>query len=866
MNLRAYIFLGFCGCLLLLLAGCAADRKGPVANVYHNVTARYNAYFLAKEKMKEVEDALAQAQERNFNKLLYIFPSVDTTVVSSVKPQLEDVMKKASIAIDRHKHSRWVDDSYILVGKVRFYQGEFKHAVETFKYVNVKSEDDDARHQALIQLMRTFVDYQELNNAKAVADYLRKENLNNENLKDLNLVKAYYFQQREDWEQMIAALEEAAPESKKKEGRARYYFLLGQLYQQSGQDEKAYASFRKSLKSNPDYELSFYARLNMAQVFNLAEEKDEKQIRRYFSKLLRDKKNKEYRDKIFFEIGNFEARQENLEAAIDNYEKSIQASIDNTRQKSYAYLKLAEIYYDTYNNYELAKNYYDSTLNTLPQDELIYPKVEQRQKVLTELVNNLNTIQEQDSLLHLAQLDSASLMVFLEEVVQKEQEEQERQERLAKANKPAFNQVNVRPGFNTVQDKFGLTPTPTKGGEWYFYNASMQSIGQSEFIKNWGDRPLQDHWRRFSSNQSENTNVVTQQQQIEQFEDEAAPVISVAEQLAQRKQQLFSSLPLSPEQQNEAYAKVETAYYNLGRIYNFELEEFKRSIQAYDTLLQRFPESEYRPEVLYQLYLLLQESNPALAQQYKEELISKYPASIFAKVAQNPNFKEESDQAAAMLKKVYAQAYSWYENGAYQRADSLLHKNLQQFPKNSFSDHLRLLQILVTGKTDGVARYQYELKRFTEQTENERLLSYANELLQASYDFSENNAKRLGTRFKEDFEQPHYFLLIYENEKKLADALITAIDSFNLNQHPKAKLSATNLILKDKTAMVYVSQFPDRGDAIQYFRDFERNKPLPKESENAKINFFVITKDNFQILYDSKDLNSYLKFFNKFYN
>lgn len=849
----------------LFFAGCAADSKGPVANVYHNVAARYNAYFLARERMDEVEDALAQAQEINFNKLLHIFPEVDSNTVNTVKPQLEDVIKKSSIAIERHKHSKWVDDSYILVGKARFYGGEYEHAVETFKYVNVTSKDDNARHLALVNLMRTFTDYQELNNAKAVADYLRKENLDKENLRQFNLVRAYYFKKQEDWPQMAEALAQAAPETPKNEGRARLYFILGQLYQLTDQNDLAYESFDKSLKSNPDYELSFYARLNMAQVFDLAESGDEKKIRRYFSKLLKDKKNVEYRDKIYYEIGNFEARQDNIEAAIENYKKSIAASIDNTRQKSYAYLKLAEVYYDT-SDYRLAKLYYDSTAASLPEDELNYAQVQKRQEVLEELVDQISTIEIQDSLIQLVQLDSMRLRAFLSEFAMEEQAEQERLAQLERQQ--TLNQVNVRPGFNNAPDNFGLSGggAQSQSGEWYFYNNNQLSMGRAEFIKRWGERPLQDNWRLKSRSQRENTNVVTQDHQRENFSGSPTPSTNPAQQIESRVEELYASLPLSAEQQAEALSEIENAYFTLGKLYNYELEEIPPAIESFEVLNKRFPESEYRPEVLYQLYLLYQGKDDALAQQYKEELISNFPNTTFAKVAENPQYHEETDRATAILKQVYAQAYSLYEQGEYPEAEKLLVRNLREYPDNRFSDQLRLLQILLIGKTDGLDKYRYELQQFIENTENERLRAYAHELLQATRKEEESTSSTQSSHFNEDFVQPHYFLLIYENEKKLADALIKAVDSFNLNNHPEAGLKATNLILNDNTSMVYVSQFPDRPASMLYFRAFERSLPLPEEAKNVKPKYFVISRDNFQIFYDSKDVNDYQKFFNKFYN
>ena len=49
---------------------------------------------------------------------------------------ITDCVEKASIAIQRHEGSRWEDDSYVLVGKARYYASEYADAIETFKYVN----------------------------------------------------------------------------------------------------------------------------------------------------------------------------------------------------------------------------------------------------------------------------------------------------------------------------------------------------------------------------------------------------------------------------------------------------------------------------------------------------------------------------------------------------------------------------------------------------------------------------------------------------------------------------------------------------------------------------------------------------------
>ncbi len=163
--------------LSVLLAGCSAERNNLISKTYHNTTARYNAYFYAKNRINEIRQINWEAHDNNYDKVLRIYPELDSTLAITYTEQTQDAIEKASIAIERHKNSRWVDDSYVLVGLARYYDLDFVKAIETFKYVNKNSEDDAARHEALAHLMRTYTDYKEYQNALTVSDYLKKEDI-----------------------------------------------------------------------------------------------------------------------------------------------------------------------------------------------------------------------------------------------------------------------------------------------------------------------------------------------------------------------------------------------------------------------------------------------------------------------------------------------------------------------------------------------------------------------------------------------------------------------------------------------------------------------------------------------------------------
>lgn len=841
----------------VIVSGCSVEKKNVFSKTYHNLTARYNAYFIANEHMKDVEKVIKSNQERNFNKILKVFPTIDTTVVNSKQNELDECYKKASVAIQRHHNSNWVDDCYILIGKTKFYQGEYAEAIDLFKYVNVNSKDDKARHAALIHLMRTFIDQDEYANAIYVSDYLNKEKLNRENQKNLALTRAYLYQQREDYDNMVKNLLVAAPMVSKKEGRAKMYFILGQLYQEIGFDSQAYKYYNECLKNGPDYELSFYAKLNMAQVTELSDGSDVKKVRKYFRSLLKDRKNEEFRDKIYYEMAGFELKQDNLEEAAGYFKASVTSSVNNPRQKGYSYLRLGELYFDRMKEYELAKNYYDSAVNTLPVNDDLYLQIKGRQEILSEFVEQINIIHDQDSLLALSAMDSLQLMAYIRQYIdQKENEDRQKQEtRSRNSNNGSF--VTIGGDDRLIGDNDAAS-----GSKWYFYNPAAVSIGRNEFVKSWGQRRLEDNWRR-SSKENEAVQFDPVSPGSER-EDVAAGESGSDQSPAYDPMLFYSAVPRTAEDKQKSLDQIETAYFRLGNIYNLQLNEKEEAASTFEKLIDRFPASGYKPETLYQLHLIYKGMEDSRTDRYKEELIRHHPNSVYAKLLINPNYREESAAASERLQKIYREAYQSYLADSLEQAANMIQKGLRDFPDNSFSDNLKLLEILIIGKTEGVYNYQYALTQFIEKYPESDLIDYARQLLESIDTFKAETLRREGAHFLIDGEQVHYFVTVYQQKDRIAERLIAKVNQFVKNYSGEG-LNTANMILDNTRSVILVKDFSSKDEALLFYHEFNKDQSNLGDLNNYNIYTFVITKDNFETLYSTKGLEYYVSFFNKNY-
>src|SRR5690606_29041486 len=159
----------------------------------------------------------------------------------------------------------------------------------------------------------------------------------------------------------VRSLTQATPLLKKSARSGRIFFILGQVYQELGFESEAFNFYRRCLATHPEYETAFYARLYRAQVAAISRSRGINEARTSVRRLLKDNKNRDFRDRIYYELGTFELKQKNIQQAITNYNLAIREGSDK-RVDGVAYLGLGQIYYDTLRDYAMSQAYYDSAI------------------------------------------------------------------------------------------------------------------------------------------------------------------------------------------------------------------------------------------------------------------------------------------------------------------------------------------------------------------------------------------------------------------------------------------------------------------------------------------------------------------------
>ncbi len=823
------------------------------------MNARYNGYFYANQYVNEVYQRLEDDYDYNFNDILKVFPDIDSSTVQGNEEKLDDAFKKASQVIEWYKTSDWVDDNYILIGKIRHLRSQFQYAVETFQYVNQTSKDDGARQAALISLMRTYMDMGEMDNATDVSNYLTlEEELTPKNNLDYKVLLAYFHQRQGNEAGIATALEEVNELISNRDQKARTNFILGQIAQKRGENESAIKYYDLALKGNPPYDLVFHSALNKMALTDYSKSSPDKIAKVYktFDKMLKDGKNLEYQDKIYYVMGQLEEQRGKLMNAITNYRTGTQVEQPDDRQQGLNFLRLGQIYFDPYENYQLSSRYYDSAIAKLPKDIENYEVIEAEQTVLKDFVTQLNTIALNDSLLSLSEMNPVSLDAFLDQHLRAEAAKQKELDRKERKGNP------IDLGNSSTNTDISDDDT------WYFYNQTAISQGEQEFRRVWGTRQLEDNWRRSSKtsikigldpNLLVDTGAETNEGNRGDDPEEGG--------FDAEKQKLLETIPQSAEQKELANAEIQEAYFNLGRIYRFGLKRDDESAVSYETLLSRYPKTEFRLETLFALYTLFEIPDPSRADEYKRLIIAEFPESLTAKVLVNPNYVQEKEERNLRLQRLYADAYAKYEAGNYVEADQMLKAALASFEDVDFLPTVELLSAILKAKTEGLFPYEKALEEFTAKYTEGPLFEYANGLISSLKPAKDEILSDRGFDFSEDFQQQHLVAITIDTSLNPVSTVKELINTLNKEKFLNQRLSIGNLSLKKTEGMeiLYINSFKTKSAAERYRDVLAEVFAEGINQEDSNFHNFAISIDNLQFLFDSEKIDEYLIFHEKFY-
>lgn len=678
--LKNYRYSGFAGLCILLLYACSTQQDTAVNRRLQNLSARYNYIYNANILLQEYQDNLSQNQKDDYSRLLplYIAPGTD----GMANKELDNISQKARALINEKNLSNYVDEAYMLLGKTDFYKGNYYNAAEYFSYVERAFRRNKRVYlDALTWKART---YMQLNNEKMATRLLDSAKVMLDSVKrhqaETYATLAQLSLNGGDYKNAISYLKKAIKNPESRQNLIRWTYCLAQLHEQEGDHEAALKHYNRVEHSNAPFEMYFNALLSKIRVndqlkpnaFNRTDE---------LLKLVKDDKNTDYTDQIYYEVAEDYYTAGDYAKAAHYYKRSAAESTVNPIQKGLAYLKLADLHFKEYNEYVTAKLYYDSALITLPESYPNYEQLSKKVQNLTYLSDRFRIIYTQDTLQSLAAMPEQQRLVIIAQ----------------RFTPKAETMVPERQ--STVNPSRNIPSGSSKNNTFYFSNVAAVSRGFTDFKKRWGNRILENNWRQ----SVKSSNALSLQQTATHPADTAPGTDASPKEKIEDQIRAYSALlPLTPEQLSQSNRLISDAMFEIAVFYQQVLEDQPEAIKMYEALLKRFPENPHLETVYYSLYLGYKNIDPEKSAQYKDLVLTRYPASAYAKTILDPAYSSRKNALETEINKQYNATFELYAQKAYAGVIEKVNEIHQRFPGNSLQIQSDYLKAIAIGKTSNV--------------------------------------------------------------------------------------------------------------------------------------------------------------------
>jgi tetratricopeptide (TPR) repeat protein len=826
----------------------------------------------------------------NYSIVLPVFYTGDKGSISRISQNSDIGIKKATKTIQKHsmffnnkEYNRWIDDAYMLIGKSYFYKQDYPMARRTFEFVIKTYNSNPVKYEAMLWQSLANMQLGDFNRAEPMLDMvqnmIRQGKAPESNELMLALCYANFYILEKNYSPAVEFLDRAIELGPPRTMKTRCMFILGQIHQKTGQFEEASRYYQMVIKRNAPFEMEFNSKINLAVCY-VAKSGNRAYIVKKLKRMLKDEKNNDYRDQIYFALANVALKDGDSLAAIDYLAKSVATSKQNKYQKAISSLDLADILF-SHKNYKLSQAYYDSTMQFLPKDFPNYKEISMKTATLTDLVSYLQLIEREDSLQKLASMTESQRFFVIDGIIskliaeemKKQKEEQERQENLL-----LFGQSKGQTPGSPGGSPTGSTTT----GAWYFYNPSATSNGFSNFSRKWGRRKLEDNW--FLSNKAIVADLNENQEDTSLVASAGGDTTKTKKALPKSKNPkerafYLQDIPFTPIQLKVSDDTIIQAYYNLGFVYVEGLNDYEHAIDAFQTLNNRFPGNKFTVASYYELYMLYKAlENQPKSDTFKNVILTRYPETDFAKLLVNPNYYKEAQSKRKEVNNLYEDTYKAFTNQQYYMVINNADVALKKYPGDTaLIPRFEYLKALSIGKIEVVDSLVAGMKRIMLKYPKSPVRPLAQKVL----DYLKNQRNSKGEPIITDStalpettsrlyafnpNSIHFFILIADNNRVDVNALKIKISDFNSKFHSLSNLQVNSLLLNDPQEMITVNNFDNDEKAMDYFISIQNNPYIFTKLENTGgYSDFVISADNYPIFYRSKDIQQYLRFFEKYY-
>jgi Uncharacterized protein involved in chromosome partitioning len=886
--------------------GCSLNKNTAYTRKYQAINTKYNVYFNGHISYNEGIKAINDANKDNFSAIIPMYPiskhenagvataSMERTIEKSRKAikqrSIKQKPKRNSSKSRDPKYRQWyaqeefnpeLHKAWMLLAKAEFHKGDFLGSIGTFSYIiNHYSTDKNLITACQLWIVRAYAEMDWIYEAEQMLSTIKHSDIKRENTALFASVNADLLVKKKQYSEAIPFLEMALEREKDKKLKQRFNFLLAQLYVQTGENTKAYNAFSAVLKLNPPYQMDFNARIYRAEL----DAKNVTSVRKDLRRMLKNPNNKDYIDKIYFTLGKTYLHHGDTIQAIENFKLAAEKSTLNGYDKALALFTLGDLHYDD-KKYVLAHPPYDESSKILTTEDSDYERVSKRAEMLGELVQQHEIVTLQDSLQHLATLSEEEQLKIVTDLIARMEAEEEAAARAAQEEQEinelrALNNNNN----NTLEPNFGRNNINTnQKAEWYFYNSSLMQSGKSAFIKAWGNRKLEDNWRR----QSKSSAIFAENEQDTEFTEMTADSTNMdtsavinATSGTKDPQFYLQQIPKTPEDIEQSNKDIASALFNMGMIFRTKIEDLPMAVSTFEELARRFPADSILVDAYYECYVAESKLNDSVkAEYYRLKIVREFPSTRYAQALSQPDYFERMKQMYVEQDSIYDASYK-----AYLRSDfSTVKQNTANFttkhPISPLVPKFLFINALSIGKTEVSDAFENSLNDIVTLYPESDVSAMSKDILALMRQGREaqigtSSGTLLAMRNVRDSVEYADSTSIFSIDKTLKHRLILTAQAKLDNMHKLlfniASFNFTKFIIKDFDLVVTkpdsthsildITNFDSYYEAEWYINSIDKDLEIKALIDTMEIKHLIISEHNYNLLGKSFTMDEYLQF------
>ncbi|MDP2526672.1 hypothetical protein VBZ51_08895 [Maribacter sp. HS] len=842
MNLRNKLILS--GVLTSMLFNACSVKKDKFVNRnWHALNTKYNTLYNGNIAFEQGRETLNDTYQDDYFEVL---PIERLEVSGEIKLDSEDnnpnfliAEEKATKAIQKHsmdikdeERNPQIDEAFLLLGKARYFDERYIPALESFNYILNKYSESDKLNEASIWREKVNIrlenDDLAIKNLKRLMKY---ERLKDQEYADARAMLAQAYINLNAPDTAVQNLKIASHYTKKNPEKGRYYYIIGQLYNQLGYKDSANYAFDKVIELNRKSPRIYMINAKIEKLKNTqvtGENKEE--ILEYLTKMELNRENRPYLDGIYRQLAEFHLEQESDSLAILYFNKSLRASQNKPKLNALNYENLAEYNFDE-SIYKPAGAYYDSVLTNLNENTKKFRAIKKKRDNLEDVIKYEDIVHYADSVITVYQMPKDEQLAYFGKHIEELQKAKEAAQKKEKER--------ITDGFAAFNNSKGGKENK---GKFYFYNITSLGYGQNDFKNRWGNRELTDDWRWSDKSLINSENIALQNAP---GANDSISVVSEDEKFS--LDYYMDRLPTDVAIIDSLKTERNFANYQLGLIYKEKFNENLLAAEKLENVLASNAEERLILPSKYNLYKIYEEVDSPLKETMKADIIANHSDSRYAEILLNPQavLADSSDSP----EKRYENLFKQYQEQHFLQVITGAEENINRFTGDPIVPKFEMLKANAIGRLQGFELFKEAL--------NYVALTYPNnpEGKKAEQMIAEQLPKLEQKEFspETDSKGTSNWKVVFpfkrsNNEKALK--LMELLEKSITDLKYKNKISKDIYNLEDQ--FVVVHGFKSKDYALGYAELLKNNKDYRVADEN-----FVVLSENYKIIQVHKNIIDY---------